>query len=103
MKPLDERFQPVKSCPKCKEPILGLHRYGRIINKAAIDLLDRKFAKSNQLDLQRAEARLERAFVAEAGQAADLTEAALRPMYKTFQGIIRRSKRSPSAQVRCPP
>lgn len=104
-KPLNDELQPVKSCPECREPILGLQRYGRVSNKRVLDLLDRKFLKSNRLELQQAEARLADVYVADADQAArngDLTEKALRPMYKVFQGIIKRSKRSPSTQVRSP-
>ena len=101
-KPLNDELQSVKSCPECREPILGLQRYGRVINKRALDLLDRKFFISNRLELQQAEARLAEVYVADADKAAgngDLTEQALRPMYKVFQNIIKRSKRSPSSQV----
>ena len=101
-KPLDDALQPVKSCPECREPILGLQRYGRVSNKRVLDLLDRKFLKSNRLELQQAEARLAEAYIADADLAArngDLTEQALRPMFKVFQNIIKRAKRSPSSQV----
>ena len=81
---------------------MDVRRYGRIINKAALDLLDRKFAKSTQLRLQQADARLTKEYVKPAEKAArngDLTEAALKPMFKLYRSIIRDSKRSPSAQV----
>lgn len=102
IKPLADHFEPVKSCPECREPIRGLRRYGRIINKASIDLLDRKFATSNRLELQHAEDQMALVFEKHAEQAArdgNLTEDALYPMYATFKRIIQQSKRSPSAQV----
>ena len=67
-----------------------------------MDLLDRKAAKSHQMELQRADARLAKDFVGPAEQAARngrLTEDALKPMFKAYTRIIQQSRRSPSAQV----
>ncbi|CAI5506821.1 unnamed protein product, partial [Closterium sp. Naga37s-1] len=51
----------LKGCPECRQPITGLRRYGRMVNKALLDQSERKFALSCLADhevVQRKLARL---------------------------------------------
>ncbi|EFJ49576.1 hypothetical protein VOLCADRAFT_89933 [Volvox carteri f. nagariensis] len=50
--------QPVKTCPQCREPIRGVRRYGRPVNKASLDLMDRKHLAECGAKLGAADARL---------------------------------------------
>lgn len=38
-----KQFDNRKTCMVCRAPIVCIHRYGRIINKTAIDLMERSF------------------------------------------------------------
>jgi hypothetical protein len=39
---LPERLQAVRGCPECRAPIVGVRRYGRVVNKAILDQMTRK-------------------------------------------------------------
>ena len=39
---LPERIQSVKSCPDCRDPIVAVRRYGRVVNKAILDQMTQR-------------------------------------------------------------
>ena len=105
LKPLPEHSQPIKGCPRCKEPITGIRRYGRVINKAVTDLMDRKFAGENRMALQRVEAALTelRRDPDAAAQKGQLGKHVLEPIFQGFHNIAMQGQHSPSLRVPCAP
>ncbi|KXZ53505.1 hypothetical protein GPECTOR_7g955 [Gonium pectorale] len=55
--PLADR-QPKRACPTCRQPINGVRRYGRPINQASLELVQRKHMHTWAAKLAAAEARL---------------------------------------------
>eukprot|EP01026_Neomeris_dumetosa_P066282 TRINITY_DN6404_c0_g1_i1.p2 TRINITY_DN6404_c0_g1~~TRINITY_DN6404_c0_g1_i1.p2 ORF type:complete len:435 (+),score=44.89 TRINITY_DN6404_c0_g1_i1:418-1722(+) len=51
--PLSGEMSNTKTCPNCKTPIMGVKRYGRVINKTVINGLDRRFAVSSSNNLKK--------------------------------------------------
>ena len=48
LRELEQHFEAVKGCPFCKQPIIGISRYGRVDKKRALDLTERKAATTNR-------------------------------------------------------
>ena len=46
---LPDRLQVVLGCPECRAPILGLRRYGRVVNKAILDQMTRRYGQKYSL------------------------------------------------------
>ena len=49
--PLNNEFEAIKGCPKCKQPIRLVRRYGRIVNKMVLDLTEMVFLHDYQMKL----------------------------------------------------
>lgn len=47
------QFDTRKTCLECESVIIDIHRYGRIINKSAIDLMERNFFLKNEDRLEK--------------------------------------------------
>ncbi|CAI7840806.1 unnamed protein product, partial [Closterium sp. NIES-54] len=54
----DGDLSALKGCPECRQPITGLRRYGRMVNKALLDESERKFALSCLADQQQLQHKL---------------------------------------------
>ncbi|CAI5537654.1 unnamed protein product [Closterium sp. Naga37s-1] len=54
----DANLAALKSCPDCRQPITGLRRYGRMVNRALLDESERKFALSCMADQQQLQHKL---------------------------------------------
>ncbi|MEW5317336.1 MAG: hypothetical protein WDW38_008643 [Sanguina aurantia] len=57
-KMLSGELQRAKGCPTCRAPITGVNRYGRIVNKSVLDLIDRKHMALCGQALSQAQTRL---------------------------------------------
>ncbi|GMH37812.1 hypothetical protein BSKO_05685 [Bryopsis sp. KO-2023] len=60
-KPLAPEIEKMKVCFTCRTPIMGLFRYGRCINKLSLDLMELKFLKDCDANLERAHISLKKA------------------------------------------
>ncbi|CAI5945837.1 unnamed protein product [Closterium sp. NIES-65] len=59
VRPFDDGgLSALKGCPECRQPITGLRRYGRMVNKALLDESERKFALSCLADQQQLQTKL---------------------------------------------
>ncbi|CAI5492251.1 unnamed protein product [Closterium sp. Naga37s-1] len=59
VRPFDDGgLSALKGCPECRQPITGLRRYGRMVNKALLDESERKFALSCLADQQQLQQKL---------------------------------------------
>ncbi|CAI5474011.1 unnamed protein product [Closterium sp. Yama58-4] len=91
VRPVDDGgLSALKGCPECRQPITGLRRYGRMVNKALLDESERKFALSclaNQQQLQTKLSQLSRAISAcpEAAQPWQVWELARAAAFLTLQ------------------
>lgn len=48
-----------RMCMKCRAPIVQLRRYGRVLNRAAIDCAERKYLQQSELALSSVQAALQ--------------------------------------------
>lgn len=53
------QFEQRKTCMQCRVPITSIRRYGRVINKTNLDLMERAFFQKCETKLQTLQQRLE--------------------------------------------
>ncbi|CAI5462650.1 unnamed protein product [Closterium sp. Yama58-4] len=89
----DGDLSALKGCPECRQPITGLRRYGRMVNKALLDQSERKFALTCLADqevVQRKLARLSQVIsslpeTAQPRRLQEVAQAATRLVHETGQ------------------
>lgn len=78
------QFHGRKTCPSCQEPIARVHRYGRIINKTAVDLMEMMFSQKSEKSYKKIKEGLETA----ENEAETLSSSHRREMLKNLAGLL---------------
>jgi len=81
------QFDTRKTCLKCESVVVDIRRYGRIINKSAIDLMERNFFTKNEDRLEKLHKNFEKVVNKEKNNAPT----------KTLQAIVEQYSKSKSA------
>ncbi|CAI5949305.1 unnamed protein product [Closterium sp. NIES-64] len=92
----------LKGCPDCRQPITGLRRYGRMVNKALLDQSERKFVVECSADQESAQRRLSRLSRAVARCPGDASPNHLDELGQSVTGFMREAERLRAASMNPP-